>query len=144
MSKTALDAATILYRHLAASVLFSDAAKPSGELWLYQRPQGSRTEDVVINSLGMSRDGIQQGVLNVNAYVPNLERTQPGGEKDRTLPNTRRLTELSNLLNQALRETWAPDGGYVFQVQQDQVFPDTNQQHFVNFRIEFRAVNFEN
>jgi len=138
MSKTSAEALEIVYQHLLKSVLFTDPKRPKGLLYKRQRPIGSKAEDVVINTLTLNRAVIQEGVLNVNLYVPNLSLNN---NTDNTQPNNSRLLELSILANTALEEIWATDGSYTFQVQQDHTFEDTNNQHYQNFRIEFTAVN---
>ena len=140
MSKTSSEALEIVFQHLLKSALFTDPKRPKGNLYKRQRPAGSKVEDVVINTLILNRLVIQEGVLNVNLYVPNLVLNTATGV-DTTQPNNSRLLELSILANAALEEIWATDGSYTFQVQQDHTFEDTNNQHYQNFRIEFTAVN---
>lgn len=104
MITTALEAAGILHQHLQGSVLFANSKKPTGRLYLYQRLANSRAEDVVINSLTLNRATIQEGVLNVNVYVPNL-RLSFDGAFDESQPDINRLVELATLTNEALKET---------------------------------------
>ena len=136
--KTGLDVVDILRAYLATSALMSDANKPNGGLYKYQRPLNSAKEDVVVNSLAQGRGQISEGVLNVNIYVPNL--THPVVAKgDNTQPNVPRLKYLTNLASIALDEVYGED--YNFRVQQDNLFPDANNQHYVNLRIEITSIN---
>jgi len=136
MSKTSLDVIDFLYP-LVKDALFNDTEKPNGTLYKNQRLVNSQLEDVVINSLSINREDIQQGVLNVNIYVPNLKISKTGST-DNSQPNMARLKYLAHLLNTYfLGEVWAEDSSYVFNVQQDNIFEDTNNQHYINFRIEF-------
>lgn len=142
-NKTTLDAMTILYGYIKASELFTSPRKPNGGLYKGQRPANSTLEDVVINSLVMNRADVQAGVFNVNLFVPNLE-IMLNGIMDKSQPNTARLTELSGIFSNVMREVWADDGDYTFNIQQDQLFSDTNNQHYQNFRIEFYSQNLKN
>jgi hypothetical protein len=120
----------------------TDAKKPNGKLCKYERPQNSVLEDVVVNSLTLGRDDVQEGVLNVNIYVPNLELVS--NPSDRSQPNTARLLYLSTLGNTALgegEEIWDETGNYTFNIQQDNVMQDENNQHYVSFRVEFYSQN---
>jgi len=135
---TSLEAVEIVYQHLKTSVLFTDLKKPNGGLYRFQRPTGSDREDVVVNSLTLNRNSIQQGVLNVNLFVPNLTLTF-NGQQDKSQPNIKRLAELSLLAEQALKVVKMPN--YTFRVQQDNLFPDENYQHYQSFRVSFNSIN---
>jgi hypothetical protein len=130
---TSLDALDILYTHLNGTLLQA-ANKPNGVLRRFQRPLNSTAEDVILNALPMNRDQLQRAVLNVNIYVKNLALSG-----DNTQPDGRRLKELATLANQCITEQWGT--GYQFNVQQDNVFEDANNQHYINLRVEFRAIN---
>lgn len=143
MSNTSISALNMLYQHISHSVLMTDAKKPNGKLCKFERPLNSVLEDVVINSLGLNRADVQEGVLNVNIYVPNLELLTPN-EADRSQPDSARLLYLSSLANNALgqgEEIWEETGNYCFNIQQDSIYQDTNNQHYVNFRVEFSSQN---
>ncbi|WP_133575172.1 hypothetical protein [Pedobacter metabolipauper] len=135
----------MLYQHITHSELFSDVKKPNGKLCKIQRPANSDREDVVINGLGLDREEVQEGVFNVNVYVPNLK--YPFGHPsfgDKSQPDTGRILYLNNLTNTALgtgEEIWNEAGTCCFNVQQDNVFEDSNNQHYINFRIEFYITN---
>jgi len=138
MSNTSISALNMLYQHISHSVLMTDAKKPNGKLCKQERPLNSTLEDVVINSLGINREDVQEGVLNVNIFVPNLEL--PSNPNDKSQPNMARLLVLATLANEALgngEEVWEEFGNYCFNIQQDQIMQDTNNQHYLNIRVEF-------
>lgn len=142
MSFTSITALNMLYQHISHSVLMTDVKKPNGKLCKYQRPLNSILEDVVINSLGLNREDVQEGVLNVNIFVPNLNL--PSNAADKSQPDTARLTYLLNLANTALgegEEIWESTGNYCFRLQQDNLFQDENNQHYLNLRVEFYSLN---
>jgi hypothetical protein len=141
MSYTSISALNMLYQHISHSVLMTDAKKPNGKLCKYERPLNSILEDVVINSLGLNREDVQEGVLNVNIFVPNL--ILPSNPADKGQPDTARLNYLLNLANIALgegEEIWEATGNYCFELQQDNLFQDENNQHYLNLRVEFNSL----
>lgn len=143
MSITSTGAINILFDFIKSSDLLTGLKKVSGNLFRLQRPINSAKEDVVINSLTMGYEDVQDGVLNVNIYVPNKSITV-GGLTDNTQPNTTRLDEVSSILNTIFNngnEVWNEDGSVCFKIQQDMIFADENNQHYINFRIEFYSPN---
>lgn len=140
MKKTVLDSINILYQYIAISELMTGPHKPNGGLYKVQRPVNSISEDVVINSLPLNHEDIQEGVLNVNIYVPNLV-LELNGITDNSQPNYKRITELSAIASNVLDDVWEASADYTFNIQQDNLFEDTNNQHYINFRIEFYSPN---
>lgn len=139
MSKTSLDVVNILVSYIKnKSTFWSDAKKPNGLVYKLQRPDDSVKEDIVVNSLPLNRRQLQEGVLNVNVFVPNLVFPNP---LDKNQPDTARLTYLINLFNAHFEEFDGENGNYTFKIQQDNTLTDTNNQHYINFRIEFSSTN---
>jgi hypothetical protein len=142
MSYTSIDALNVLFQTIMNSSLFTDVKKPNGKLCKFQRPLDSELEDVVINSLALTKDDVQEGVLNVNVFVPNLKFET--NTNDRSQPDTARIKYLARLANDSLgdgEDIWDENGKYCFRIQQDNVFEDENYQHYINFRIEFNLIN---
>ena len=134
-SLTSADVINILYQHIKNSVLFSDSRKPNGGLYKLQRPSNSVKEDVVINSLPLTREAVQECVLYVNIFVPNMTG-------DVNLPDLARITELSKLYNSIFQgEVWGQPGTYSFEIDQDFIVQDTGNQHYISFRTEFYSLN---
>lgn len=130
-----------LFSHIAIISEFkSGLTKISGGIYKYQRPMNSDKEDIVINSLPMNNEDIQEGILNVNIYVPNLSIDQ-NGVIDNSMPDTARLKTLCEIAIQNLKEVWAEDGEYNFELQQENLYQDDNNQHYINLRVMFRNVN---
>ncbi len=140
MSKTSLGVVNILVSYIKNKADFwNDAKKPNGGLYKFQRPNNSVSEDIVVNSLPLNREAVQEGILNVNLYVPNLVFADRPDDKSQ--PDTARLTYLANLFNTHFGEFDGDNGNYTFIIQQDNIFQDENNQHYINFRIEFSSVN---
>ncbi|MEN0095896.1 MAG: hypothetical protein AAGB30_10975 [Pedobacter sp.] len=143
MSMTSYGAINALFDHLKTSVVFTSPVKVRGKLYRMQRPLNSLAEDVVINSLALSYDPVQKGYLNVNFYVQN-PRLKIGNIHDSSQPDSARIDEISGLGKAALgdgEEIWSDDGTFCFRIEQDTVIADTNNQHYLNFRVEFYSLN---
>lgn len=143
MSVTSIEAVSYLFDVLKTTVILSDPKKINGSLYEFHRPLNSVVEDVVIGSLDMGREAVQKGILNVNVFVPNKPITI-GVVTDYSQPNKTRLKELAVLTDIALgkgEEIWNSDGTVCFKIQQDNSFPDENNQHYLNFRVEFYSIN---
>jgi len=138
MGFTAIEIVNMLFQHPVLTYVFADAKKPNGKLCKLSRPDNSKLEDIVINIVGNVKDDIDEAVLNVNQFVPNLVYPDDPGNKSQ--PNMARLLYLSKLINDAFQdgeELWNDAGEYCFKYQQDTVMEDENNQHYLNFRIEF-------
>lgn len=144
MSKTTPEVITILYNYLKTSPLMLDANKPDGVLSKFNRPENSINEDVVINLIGgLTRDPVQRGILVVNIFTKNLDPARYNHlQGDATQPDTLRLTYLSKLFQQSIQGmVWEDSGDYSFEIQQDGVDADQNNQHYAWFRVEFYSIN---
>lgn len=138
---TGLEILSIVHAHLSGSQLMTDTIKPNGELCLMDRPLDSEKEDVVINLLTNSLEvDVSECILNVNVFVPNLVLTFSNGNVDRSQPDFGRLKYLGKLAVASLRDVWHSDGTYTFTVQQETVFPDKGNQHYLNIRVEFNSI----
>lgn len=132
---TSLEAVCILYNYVRTSELMTGPQKPSGSLYKFKRPFNSDKEDVVINSLPMNNEDLQEGVLNFNIHVPNI------GTGDSSQPNTARLGVLTKAARQLLDEVWHAKADYMFYVQQDMTYQDNDQSWYQNIRVGFKNVN---
>lgn len=140
MAITAAQAVNYLVEALKASPLVLGEEKVSGGVYPFQRPLNSTKEDVVVNSLPMGRGAVQEGVLNVNVFVPN--KTYHGATlTDTTRPNMDRLTALSVKGGEVLNDYWSEDGQISYELLQDTIMQDENSQHYINFRVIFRTLN---
>lgn len=103
------------------------------------RPQNSNKEDCVINSLGISSAQLQEGVVNVNIYVPNITISS-AGTQDLSQPDWKRLKHLTKVAVELLNEYWADDFHFILQ-NQTIIKDDESDSHFVNLRLEVYANN---
>ena len=143
MSRTASDVASILYRHLKESALFSDEKAPNGILCRDQRPANSMKEDVVINVVELDEGHpVQKGTAEIFIYVPNLEN-KTVTPVDKSMPNSYRLQYLNTLASQALK-------GQYLEMCHIGVFKHLpceqdgeNHQHYAKFIVEFHGPNLD-
>lgn len=139
MSKTVSEAAYALREFLKNSVLFTDAKKPNGIL-AYDRLNNSELEDTIIEPLAMQVNQLQEGVLNVNIFVPNLSLNF-GGKIDRSQRDAARIKVLERLALNALESDNVFGFDYNFNLQQVNVFEDSDDWHYINLRVEYTAIN---
>jgi hypothetical protein len=140
MKKTSLDVVDILISVVMNSDLLTGPFKITGSLYKNRRPINSDKEDIVVNSLPINHEEIQEGVLNINIYVPNLS-LQINGVKDNSQADYARLKQLTAIASELLDEVWDQSGNWTFNIQQDNTFEDSNNQHYQNLRIEFYSPN---
>lgn len=125
--KTTFDQDTILYQLLTGS----DLAKAiSGEVYKMVRPNGSKAEDVVINTILTDTSQVQRGASNVNIYVPALQI-----HKD-VLPDTARMGELAALAIALLEDVYKPL--YHLWVSNQTTIDEPGPSWYVNLRVEFQ------
>lgn len=129
--KTTFDQDGILYRRLQGSPLQQAV---TGEVCQWKRPNGSTLEDIVINSLPIGDGSAQRGTSNVNVYVADIET---GGGK---MPDSGRMHVLAGLALQTLKEGYGPDYNF-WLVNQGTIAEPETDQHYINFRIDFKFHN---
>lgn len=98
------------------------------------RPRDSRLEDAVVIFTTGSSGQVQDGVVTVNIYVPDIDPRDDGS----LVENTRRTEELETLAQEWVEGLRAP--GYLFR--QSGVIHTTGEpgigQHFVVVRLRWR------
>lgn len=110
----------------------------SGIVYRDKRPIGSTKEDIVINSVAMDNSFLQDGVFNVNCYVPMLLKKI--NNVDQYLPNTLREDAISKAVYALLEKVFTPD--YNLSVVNHNSFTeDTEKATYINFRINLKAYN---
>lgn len=142
-SLTVSDVNFKLRDYLVASPLFTDVNKPNGIL-SFDRLDNSQKEDVIIEPLAMNYAALQEGVININTFVKNLKLPFLTGV-DRSQRDSVRLQYLERLLLASFTPSSDNDDaiyfdGYSFTYQQSNIFADTDDQHYINTRIEFYAI----
>ncbi|OPC66398.1 hypothetical protein DSC47_09910 [Elizabethkingia miricola] len=116
-----------------------NANKPtiSGKIYIDKRIT-TNTEDIVINSLTMTGQFMQNGVFNVNCYVPNLSVKQ--NDITISIPNRKRLKEISSQVVEVLK--YHADPKYNLSIENIAQLEETNENaNYINFRVSLNAFN---
>ncbi|MCT4086683.1 hypothetical protein HZP82_04735 [Elizabethkingia anophelis] len=116
-----------------------NANKPtiSGKIYIDKRIT-TNTEDIVINSLTMTGQFMQNGVFNVNCYVPNLSVKQ--NDITISIPNRKRLKEISSQIVEVLK--YHADPKYNLSIENIAQLEETNENaNYINFRVSLNAYN---
>lgn len=133
--KSNLTAVDILFSHIKGTPL---ASAITGSILKNRRIANSLKEDVVINSLAITNDQLQRGVLNVNIHVPNNSIPDGTGGFDNSYPNSDRLNYLTSLAVPLLKDVWGTD--YNFDIEQIHLITE-EVSSFNNIRVTFNAIN---
>lgn len=135
---TTFDAVDIVWKRLIDSPLKTAI---NGGIYKQKRPQSSKKEDVVINSLPMVNAQLQQCVLNVNIHVPN-KAIFIDGQQDNFQPDSARLQTLAGIATDLLEDVWSDDAQIHYEIQQESLFEEPDlYEHGVNFRLNFYSTN---
>jgi hypothetical protein len=110
----------------------------NGGVYIDRRPTNSAKEDIVINNLTMTNDFFQDGVFNVNCYVPYLSVTINGISQ--FMPNTQRMNVITKAVYLILEEQYSGDFNLAI-VNHNTFEEDTEKSNFINFRINLKAFN---
>jgi len=142
--KTDIDAVDEVFKVIWNSPLRSEI---SGSVKRYKRPTRGKTdpekEDIVINTLGMNGNQLQEGVVNVNIHVPNPDYQMVLDGKTVILkdqPDEERLKQLSDLAIPILKEHIGRHVYFWFQ-QSIPFFGDVSS--YINIRLDVKAKNLK-
>lgn len=106
----------------------------SGKIYKDKRPADSQKEDIVINSLTMTNHFLQNGVFNVNCYVPKkLVKIQ---DKNQYHTDYARMKHIVDLVYPVLTDVWEED--FNLNVVSQQHFEEEKEDYY-NFRVEINA-----
>lgn len=138
--KTTLDIVTVLYQRLVWAQEQNVLNLSGGAVYKFKRLANRETFcDVVINSLPVTGDQLQEAVANINIHAPNLT-VQSGNAQDNSQPDTKTLKELTDAVIGVVDDYW-PDEKGNFSVQQQTLLQDQDGQWYSNLRIEYYNPN---
>ncbi|MBT0534098.1 hypothetical protein J5300_07370 [Riemerella anatipestifer] len=106
----------------------------NGQIYKDNRPVNSNKEDIVINSLTMTNQMLQNGVFNINCYVPKKSVTVSGITQ--LHKDNKRLKEIADKVYAVLNDVWEND--YNLDVETHQDFEEQNENYY-NFRVQLNA-----
>lgn len=134
MRKTGAQVETDIYKSIKESI----KANINGDVYTSSgRPTDSKKEDAVIIFM-TGRDGqIQEGVVVVNVFVPDI---YPATEKGRSVKDTKRCREIEIALAGITDSMTTPE----YQIyREDMIQTYKNQdrdEHFINARLSFQRI----
>lgn len=127
----------IIYLVLTANAAITSAI--TGKVYKNARPLNSDKQDIVVGSLPINAEQIQQAVMNVNVHISNL-KISINGVQDNSQPNLIKLEEVTALVIEGLKDKVFSD--YWFDIQQQNLFADeATNEHYSNIRINFYSEN---
>lgn len=129
--KTDIDIKDDIYMYLRDTMLTEVV---TGKLSKTLRPAGSRKEDIVISVLANNNAQIQEAYVNVNIYVPDVDR------KGQAEEDTIRIRELSEIASEILLVGYKDDFRFVLESQR--VYEvDGRNEHMINNKLLYKQVN---
>lgn len=132
--KQTFDTDAVLYKTLKADTGITGASL-TGDIWVRQRPEGSKLEDIVVNTIALTQDSFPQiGTSNINVHVPDLAVTVNGAQTK--VSNDKRLKAISALVLSAIRTVKVPGLKMIIEGQNVIQEPEINQ-HYVNIRVNW-------
>ncbi len=134
MAKTGKQIQGDIYRMLKASTL---ATAISGEVYRNGlRPRDSQKEDAIVIFTTGTPDEIQEGVVTVNIYVPDIDPYDNGV----TVEDSERTEELEQLADAWVNSLTADKSCYKFRLMQTIYTEDEAaiNQHFVVIKLQYR------
>lgn len=110
----------------------------TGKIYLYDRPETSTSEDIVLNCLPVTNTQPQMATANVNIYVNDLH-AEVGG-KAQYLVNTARLKALAAAVIPIIEN--GASGDYMFSVGSQSTLRERElHASILNVRVDFLIVN---
>lgn len=134
MAKTGKQIQGDIYRMLKESTL---ATAISGEVYRNGlRPRDSQKEDAIVIFTTGTPDEIQEGVVTVNIYVPDIDPYDNGV----TVEDSERTEELEQLADEWVNSLTADKSCYKFRLMQTIYTEDEAaiNQHFVVIKLQYR------
>ncbi len=133
--KTVLEAKQWIFELLTQSNIRSVI---SGNIYKDKRPSGSKKEDIVINDISMDNSFLQDGVFNVNCYVPMLSVSLNGITQ--YMPDTNRQLVVAQAVSPVLQNIFRPQ--FNLTVESHKTFEEEEEKaNYINFRINLKAYN---
>ena len=103
----------------------------SGRIYKDKRPMNSPVEDILISVLDSGTAQVQEFIVNVNAYIPDVKRD------DEYIEDTPRLRSLAPDLGKAL-ESFVADGYQISLSKQRIMEVQDANLHVINNRVNVR------
>lgn len=128
---TSQEAAEVVRQRLVSGGLKATVGL-TGSIYPLNRPLNSAKEDVVVSTLALNADQMQEGVVNVNVHVPNLKI-----DGDITQPNLPRFETIVEAALDLLDDNWITDCNY--SIEEPGTVQRDGNNWFCNIRLRFYA-----
>lgn len=104
------------------------------------RPRDSKKDDIVIRLTALSVGQLQEGVLTILVFVPDIEMSGVGNLK-RDINRLSKFEDLGAKAVEEIRKELKDEYNEVKLQTGIQSYPDSNEEHFVSIRIQFQVLN---
>lgn len=111
----------------------------TGVIILYRRPKSSNKIDIVVNSLDINNEPLQDGFGNINVHAPSLKNVSFNGNPDDQQPDLTLLNSISKLICDKLDGFWGTD--FHCDVEPPQPFQDNDGTWYINIRYNYYTFN---
>lgn len=136
--KTGFQVETDFYRAVKNTELYR---KIKGDVYRDGlRPRDSKKDDIVIRLTALSVGQLQEGVLTILVFVPDIEMSGVGNLK-RDINRLSKFEDLGAKAVEEIRKELKDEYNEVKLQTGIQSYPDSNEEHFVSIRIQFQVLN---
>lgn len=111
----------------------------SGKIYLFERPQNSDKQDIVLNTLALTNDQLQQGVFNVNYHCPNIKGLVIAGETDNTQPDIVSMLQVVKVILSILNQYQGFDYRLSAQTSGLPIKDNGDGSWYINTRVNYSA-----
>ena len=121
-------------------LLYSQGANNiiSGKVYKDRKPNGSKVEDIVINSISMDNELLQDAVINVNCYVPYKEHNI--GNVIQKFKDDDRLLEIYEAIAPMIDNQ--DSEFFDCQIEKHEEFEEEQEEMtYINFRLNLKIYN---
>lgn len=111
----------------------------SGQIYKYKRPLNSKKVDIVVNSLTLSTQPLQQGIVNINIHSPNMKNVQIEGQPDSEFPDSETLNRIAADIIPLVDVQWKD----TFHTDIDtapNMLQDSDGTWYINIRLNYYSV----
>ncbi|MEI5984444.1 MULTISPECIES: hypothetical protein [Sphingobacterium] len=128
--------AAVIIDHLFTLLWESDIKQTiSGKIRKFNRPTNSNREDITINILSVDFDQLQEGIANINLFVPNPKFNAMIEGKDVVLtdiPDQLRINKLLGDLKAILKHHYDAEKYILVELMEQYIMPEVNQTVVTN------------
>ena len=133
MKRTEFDGKQWILELINASPLKSAI---NGKVYKNRRPSDSAKEDIVINGVSVDNTWLQDGIFNVNIYVPYQQVKIDGTTQN--MPNESRMKQLTDIAYPVFDEIYQDQFNLTI-VRTEVIEEDKENANYINFRINLKA-----